>query len=259
MQLMFQRMSLIAMVLLIATNAGRAQDAAVKKQYEILLKEYEEEGGARTFAKRFLALAEEDPRDSVSADALLWVVKKVRGKADTDRALHLLAKHHVTSQTIGEGTKTIARSRSTKAEPLLRAVLAKNPNKQAQALACFYLAALLESEANIVEQLKSEPELTPRVLQYFGEEYGEHLSSLKPVEVTKRREQVYAQMLKSFAKAEVAGEVLGKVATRALFGIRNLSVGKSAPEITGQDIHGKPMKLSGFRGKVVMLSFWGHW
>ena len=36
-------------------------------------------------------------------------------------------------------------------------------------------------------------------------------------------------------------------------------IGKTAPEITGTDLEGKPMKLSEFRGKVVMLDFWGFW
>ena len=39
----------------------------------------------------------------------------------------------------------------------------------------------------------------------------------------------------------------------------DLQVGKPAPEIVGVDLHGKPMKLSDFRGKVVVLDFWGDW
>jgi predicted esterase/thiol-disulfide isomerase/thioredoxin len=33
-------------------------------------------------------------------------------------------------------------------------------------------------------------------------------------------------------------------------------LGKPAPEIEGEDLDGRPMKLSDFRGKVVLLSFW---
>lgn len=32
-----------------------------------------------------------------------------------------------------------------------------------------------------------------------------------------------------------------------------------APGIVGQDLDGKPMKLSDFRGKVVVLNFWATW
>lgn len=38
-----------------------------------------------------------------------------------------------------------------------------------------------------------------------------------------------------------------------------LSVGELAPEIEGEDIDGNPMKLSDFRGKVVLIDFWGEW
>lgn len=38
-----------------------------------------------------------------------------------------------------------------------------------------------------------------------------------------------------------------------------LAVGQPAPEIVGEDIDGVPFKLSDYRGKVVVLDFWGHW
>ena len=34
---------------------------------------------------------------------------------------------------------------------------------------------------------------------------------------------------------------------------------KEAPEIEGVDIDGKKFKLSDYRGKVVVLDFWGNW
>ncbi len=36
-------------------------------------------------------------------------------------------------------------------------------------------------------------------------------------------------------------------------------VGKRAPEIRGVDLDGKRFKLSDYRGKVVVLDFWGNW
>jgi thiol-disulfide isomerase/thioredoxin len=44
-----------------------------------------------------------------------------------------------------------------------------------------------------------------------------------------------------------------------LFEIRHLSLGKLAPEVEGYDLDNKPMKLSEYRGKVVLLVFWGTW
>jgi thiol-disulfide isomerase/thioredoxin len=36
-------------------------------------------------------------------------------------------------------------------------------------------------------------------------------------------------------------------------------VGKPAPEVVGADVDGRQFKLSDYRGKVVLLVFWGHW
>ena len=37
------------------------------------------------------------------------------------------------------------------------------------------------------------------------------------------------------------------------------SVGCEAPEIVAKDIQGVEFKLSDYRGKVVLLDFWGFW
>jgi cytochrome oxidase Cu insertion factor (SCO1/SenC/PrrC family) len=36
-------------------------------------------------------------------------------------------------------------------------------------------------------------------------------------------------------------------------------IGEAAPEIDGEDLDRKAFKLSDYRGKVVLLDFWGHW
>jgi hypothetical protein len=36
-------------------------------------------------------------------------------------------------------------------------------------------------------------------------------------------------------------------------------IGQMAPEIEGEDLDGVRFKLSDYRGKVVVLDFWGNW
>ena len=38
-----------------------------------------------------------------------------------------------------------------------------------------------------------------------------------------------------------------------------LAIGQTAPEITGADQDGTQFKLSDYRGKVVVIDFWGDW
>lgn len=40
---------------------------------------------------------------------------------------------------------------------------------------------------------------------------------------------------------------------------KSLAIGSPAPEIEGEDLDGEPMRLSDYRGKVVLLSFYGEW
>lgn len=44
-----------------------------------------------------------------------------------------------------------------------------------------------------------------------------------------------------------------------LFAFENLRIGKVAPDIEGEDVDGVEFKLSDYRGKVVVIDFWGDW
>lgn len=52
---------------------------------------------------------------------------------------------------------------------------------------------------------------------------------------------------------------LGEQATGALFRLQNLEIGCAMPKLEGEDVDGKPLKLSDSQGQVVVLSFWATW
>jgi thiol-disulfide isomerase/thioredoxin len=54
-------------------------------------------------------------------------------------------------------------------------------------------------------------------------------------------------------------QTLADVAKAKLDEMDNLVAGKPAPPIDGVGMDGKPLKLSDYRGKVVVLVFWGTW
>jgi len=47
--------------------------------------------------------------------------------------------------------------------------------------------------------------------------------------------------------------------TRGAFAQDKPAIGKPAPEISAKDLNGKDLTLSSFKGKVVLLDFWGDW
>jgi len=52
---------------------------------------------------------------------------------------------------------------------------------------------------------------------------------------------------------------LAEEAANALFDLEHLQIGSKAPEIEGEDENGKKIRLSQFKGQVVVLDFWGFW
>ena len=96
----------------------------------------------------------------------------------------------------------------------------------------------------------------------YDAEYIRWLRSLKPDELRREAATLFERTVREFSDARPLGKdflALGEQAAGARFRLRNLEVGCTVPEIVGEDIDGKPMKLSEFRGKVVVISFWATW
>ena len=252
----------VLMVIYLTIPHARADDPQTnspKQRYQALLDEYEDAGGAREFAGKFLELAKKYPTDAVATDALVWVLKKRRNHPEAIEAIGLLEKQHLKSPQLITSFSSLPRIPSTAAEKLLRTILNKSPHANVRAGACYALADLLERQAGVVDQLKKEPELAGRILEYFGKDYAKYVASLDRPQMDKKLERVYTMMAEKFARIETGEETMGDLARRSLFRIRHLSIGRVAPNIKGQDIFGKEFALSDYRGNVVLLSFWGHW
>jgi peroxiredoxin len=56
---------------------------------------------------------------------------------------------------------------------------------------------------------------------------------------------------------DLGGRTVAKLAEDELYIIRYLTKGRVAPDLTGIDSAGRPLKLSDYQGKVILLLFWG--
>lgn len=238
-------------------NPASPSDAAAK-QYKALVDEFEDDGEAREFAGRFIQLAKQHPNDPVAADSLAWVVLNVSRGRELQEALTLLALKYPQSNRLAPACRKLAFRPSLAAENLLRVLREKSPHKEVRAPATFYLAVYLQRQLRLVEALNKEED-RERFLEFYGKEFTGHLAELDTSASLKEIESIYDEVKKSFAGFEVGDSKMGETAQLELFAIRHLSLGRKAPQITGEDIDGKPFKLSDYRGKVVMLDFWGHW
>ena len=61
------------------------------------------------------------------------------------------------------------------------------------------------------------------------------------------------------ARALSEGTLLAARIDAPEFQRTRLQIGMEAPDIVGEDIDGTEFRLSDYRGKVVVLDFWGDW
>ena len=219
---------------------------------------------SEAYAPRMMALVDSPPDDPVAVDALVWVVqlpRQSRQFKDADRAIERLARDHAQDPKVGPICQRLVHSLSPGAEGLLRAIAAKNPNHTAQGQASLALAQYLKNEVETVRMAKQDKEMVAR---YKGRHEPESTEAPRAKDAdarAKEAESLFEAVIEKFGDVNVS-QHRGDLATSAraeLFEIRIVGIGKTVPEISGGDLDGRPMKLSDYRGKVVVLEFWGDW
>ncbi len=247
----------------VRTEFGQAyQKAKTAKEKQELRDTMEKQLGA--CARRALELARKHPKDPVAVDALCWIIVGVSNYhaagAEIETAFDLVQNDYVTSDKIGSACgRAFADGFSRKPEQFLRAVIAKNPHRDIQAVACFSLARLLRSLANRAERLR-DPEVAKEWEKWVKADVLKHYKNSDPEKLLKETEELLERVVAKYGDVKtLRAGTYGKLAEAMLFEMRHLVIGKPAPEIEGEDIDGKHFKLSDYRGKVVVLDFWGHW
>ncbi len=144
-------------------------------------------------------------------------------------------------------------------DALMQAVLATNPDPTAKGRACLGLAEYAKGCAELVGSLESDPATVNGMAAMLGRERLDAIRSKGRAGWEQEAEGYYRRVVAEFPDGKHYRGTLGQAAESALFEMQNLAIGKPAPEIVGEDLNGKPMKLSDYRGKVVVLDFWGDW
>jgi peroxiredoxin len=218
-------------------------------------------------ADRLLHLAQDDPDDPASVEALTYVAMTTRN-FPTDharRAITILLQNHVHAKDISRMTGTIfVLFDLPEAEELLRAVLAQNPRRDERGRACNDLAGFLQCQAQVIRDRRNP---SKKVKEYGGpwrRELVERIVREKdPEALTKEAAALYERCVSEFSDVPgvgyFKGRTIGVVAKGKLSEIRTLAIGKLAPEIRGVDVEGRSFQLSDYRGKVVVLCFSGDW
>ena len=218
---------------------------------------------ASDYAARFLAIADAAPEDPTAISALTWCVR-LGARNDSSKVLLRLAEKHAADPKISSAITGVAYSYSPAAETLLRAVIEKNRDRAARGNATMALAQFLNRKVELIRTLKGKDARASQIetfltAQGYTKEAIVRLKASEPADVVKEVETLFEKVEKEYADISSGRGTLGKQAAAELNEIRNLGVGKPSPEIAGADIDGKSFKLSDYRGKVVVVDFWGDW
>lgn len=194
-----------------------------------------------------------------SAEALLWIASFGARGEEMERALDALAKHHLQHAGIAKLAGRLNRNMDAASEHFLRLVIERTKSDDARGYARYALGKSLARRASLARRLASDESLPKEYTKYYGASTVEYVMHSKPAKLEKEAEELLATCVKAHAKLVLYGRPLGELSAGDLFELRNLTVGKMAPDIKGEDIDGVEFHLSDYKGKVLMLDFWGDW
>jgi len=178
-----------------------------------------------------LARAEKDEKDPQAGDLVAWVATSgpmsPAGKKAVDRMLDKYPDHPGVDQVVA----MLARTAGKDAEARLKGLLEKD-SKRVKAAASLALARTL---ADKVDGLADTPAEADKVVADAAKYFTTAIDLYKDNPEKKKTAEI------------------------ELNAMQHLRIGKEALDIKGPDLDGKAFKLSDYRGKVVLLDFWGNW
>jgi hypothetical protein len=219
-------------------------------------------GVGASFAGRYLELAQKHPKDPAALDALVAVLTEADGSPQAATAAELIVKDHLGAKRVLDLVPQLGRSPAAAAETVLRAIVTKAEDKADRGKATMALAESLKERAGTVRVVKdAAPDLLKRIKSRLGEDGLKRLQEADPARLEGEAEKLFEKVSEEYADVKLprGTSTLGDRAKAELFELRNLAIGKTAPEIEAEDIDGTKFKLSDYRGKVILLDFWGHW
>ena len=179
---------------------------------------------ADQYAGKFLDLASAHPESRTGFASLNWVAMLAADSDLQNQAIDRMVSEHIDNAALSRlGTQMAQRPLSDESEVQLVAMIEKSPHESVRATATMALASQLAS-------LPADQQDEARIKDLYQSVVDQYSSLPRLV--------------------AAANGALAKFRFR---------IGQIAPDIKGEDLDGEAFKLSDYRGKVVVLDFWGDW
>jgi len=189
---------------------------------------------AGPYATRMMKLVQANLDQPGAVQGISWLVTGAASFPEGQEALEMLGTTFAGSAGIATAVKQLE-YHGLPAEPMLQAVIAQNTHREEKAAALYALGAIHFKNFDASADRVSGEASKDKSLEYFQ------------------------QLNADYADVTVQGFKLADSAAKMLFEMTNLQPGCEAPEIEGKDADGVSFKLSDYRGKHVIIIFWGGW
>jgi len=177
--------------------------------------------------------ADKEASDPKAGDLLGWVATNAGMLPAGQKAIVQLIEKHPDHAALERVVSMLGTGRIPKGEELLRKLLSTSSKTDVKAAGTFALGQCLVAKTNkscdTVEEANKVAAEAEKYLNQAIELFGDNKAAQR------------------------------KAAEQELQAFQKLRVGKEALEISATDLDEKEFKLSDYRGKVVMLDFWGNW
>ncbi len=212
-------------------------------------------GIAPVYSLKMFKLAEENPKDDVGFDAAMNAFQMGGGGSTSKKAMELILANHIDSPKLKPMIPNLGSSGDA-GLAALKTLSEKSKDKGVQGESLYYLGAATLENADYPRSGKplSAEEQTAQfkdaetILHRAAKEFGD----VKIVRGRKMPNQTEEEFMAK--QPTIAKEVDGQ-----MFFLNNLTIGKTMPDAASEDLDGKKVKISDYRGKVVVLDIWATW
>lgn len=189
---------------------------------------------AGPYATKMMQLVQANRDQPDVVKAVSWLVTGASSFPEGQEALKMLGTTFADRKGIAEAVKQLE-YHGLPAEPVLNAVIEKNTNREEKAAALYALGAIHFKNFDASADRVSGEASKDKALDCFQ------------------------KLNADYSDVTIQGFKLSDFTAKMLFEMTNLQVGCEAPEIEGKDADGVSFKLSDYRGKHVIVIFWGGW
>ena len=199
---------------------------------------YDETGPKmKDFAPRAFTIVDENPADDAALQALTFVATIGTESPEGAEAFRRLAAGFAAAPGAGTVLDRPSAMRPS-VRPFAERVIAVHPDRTTRAKAAMMLANMAVRNAEYSESPAAAAAAE-----------GEAAAILK-------------RIIDDFAGVKLGAKTavpVEETAKRLLDEITAQGIGKPFPDVTGEDLEGKPVKVSDYRGKVVVFDVWATW